>query len=65
MNKVRTSITIDKELLDRARKQNVGISSFLDIELRRYLAIIEGKYIVKNSKCSRRDSNPSLRLERP
>lgn len=44
MSKIRTTITIDKELLQRAKKNHVPISSFLDVELRRYLAIIEGKF---------------------
>ena len=42
MNKVRTTITINKDLLDKAKSHNISISSFLDIELRRYIAFIEG-----------------------
>ncbi len=44
--KVRTNITINKNLLEKAREHDICISSFLDIELRRYLSLIE-----------RRDSN--------
>ena len=44
MTKVRTSITIDKDLFAKAKKYNISISSFLDIELRKYIAILEGKY---------------------
>ncbi len=41
MKKIRTSITISQDLLEKARKHNISISSFLDIELRRYIALIE------------------------
>lgn len=43
MKKVRTSITISGDLVEKAREYNVNISSFLDIELRKYIAFIEGK----------------------
>ena len=43
MYKIRTTITIDRDLLKRGKKNRVSISSFLNIELRKYLAIIEGK----------------------
>ena len=43
MTKTRTTITISKDLLKQAREKEINISSFVDIELRRYLALIEGK----------------------
>ena len=43
MKKTRTTITIDIDLLRRGKKNRISISSFLDIELRKYLAVIEGK----------------------
>ena len=43
MVKIRTTITINKDLLKKAKEHNISISSFLDIELRRYIALIEGK----------------------
>ena len=43
MPKTRTTITISKDLLKKARENEVNISAFLDIELRRYLALIENK----------------------
>jgi hypothetical protein len=49
MNKIRTTITIDKELLEKAKKNNIPISSFLDIELRRYLCLVEQKPINNSS----------------
>ncbi len=42
--KVRTNITIDKELLEKSKKNNVSISGFVDIKLREYLALLEGKF---------------------
>ena len=42
MTKIRTTITISKDLLNKAREHEISISSFLDIELRRYIALIEG-----------------------
>lgn len=46
--KVRTNITIDKELVVNTRKYNVPISRFIDIELRRYFALIEDNSIYEN-----------------
>ena len=76
MTKVRTTITISKDVLKKAREKEINISSFVDIELRRYLALLEGKqsnkqdvfgaaFSEKGGECSRRDLNPSLRLESP
>jgi len=39
-------------LLKQAKKHGINVSSFLDIELRRYIAFIEGKY---GNKCSSED----------
>ena len=66
MNKIRTTITIDKKLLDKAKHHRVSISSFLDIELRRYLALIEGKStICDDDECEYRDLNPGKWLGKP
>ncbi len=43
MSKIRTCITIEDEVFNKAKGMGINISSFLDIELRRYLALIEGK----------------------
>ena len=40
MTKTRTTITISKDLLKKAREMEINISSFVDIELRRYIALI-------------------------
>ena len=41
MSKIRTTITISPDLLEKAKQHDISISSFLDIELRRYIALIE------------------------
>ena len=41
MKKLRTTITISPDLLEKANRHDISISSFLDIELRRYIALIE------------------------
>ncbi|KYK34587.1 MAG: hypothetical protein AYK22_05085 [Thermoplasmatales archaeon SG8-52-3] len=62
MKKVRNMIRMNKEVVKIAKKHRVSISSFLDIELRRYLAIIEGKsnsvQSSKNKEWTCRDLNP-------
>ena len=38
-----TSMRIEEELLRKAKKHGINVSAFLDIELRKYIALIEGK----------------------
>ena len=42
MTKIRTTITIDKELLNLAHHHKIRISTFLDNNLRNYLGQING-----------------------
>ena len=61
MSKTRTTITISRDLLKKARENEVNISSFVDIELRRFIALIEGKTINDSSHSGReKTSNKSL-----
>ena len=53
MTNTRITITISKDLLKKARDKEVNISSFVDIELRRFLALIEGKTINDSSHSGR------------
>ncbi len=66
MNKIRTTITINKDLLKKAQQHDISISSFLDIELRRYIAYVEGNVFgsafSEKGECGRRDLNPSYKL---
>ena len=43
MTKARTTITIDKDLLKKAKEMGINVSAFLDIKLREYIALVEGK----------------------
>ncbi len=45
MSKIRTCITIEEEVFNKAKAKGINISSFVDIELRRFLALTEGKHI--------------------
>ena len=76
MEKVRTNVSISKDVLEKARKHNIIISSFLEIKLVEYLALLEGKalnqqevfgtaFSKKDVECGRRDSNPGRGLGRP
>jgi len=56
MVKQKLTLSIDKEIITQAKKQNINLSSFLEIRLVDYLNYKE---------CSRRDSNPCSWLERP
>ena len=56
MPKQKLTLSIDKEIISRAKSQNINLSSFLEIRLIDYLS--------DRDKCSRRDLNPSIRLER-
>jgi hypothetical protein len=48
MQKTRITITIRKDLLKNACEKEINISSFVDIELRKYLAFVEnGLYLKK------------------
>ena len=43
MEKVRTNVTLNEDVFKKAKKYNIIISSFLEIKLREYIALIEGK----------------------
>jgi post-segregation antitoxin (ccd killing protein) len=43
MTKYKLTISINKNVLDKARKHDINISSFLEIRLNEYIALLEGK----------------------
>ena len=43
MSKYNLTVTINKKLLEKARKHKINISSFLEIRLNEYIALLEGK----------------------
>ena len=51
MVKQKLTLSIDKEIITQAKKQNINLSSFLEIRLVDYLNYKE---------CSRREGNPNL-----
>ena len=57
MPKQKLTLSIDKKIITQAKKQQINLSSFLEIRLVDYLDYKE--------KCSRQDSNPCSWLERP
>ena len=59
MSKKRINLTIDEDLLNEARQHGINLSSFLEMKLREYLALIKGL-----QQCGRRDSNPGIELGR-
>ena len=48
MKKKPLNLSIDKDLIKRARKKGINLSAFLEIRLQEYLALIEGKSINHN-----------------
>ena len=64
MKKRPLNLLVSEDLIARARKCGINLSSFLEIKLEEHLSLIHGRGNLR-VKCSRRDLNPSLRLERP
>ena len=66
-----TSVRIDEEVLQRAKKHGINVSSFLEFNLRTYLAFIEGKgyffpqYITSNEGIALREGFEPSRGKRP
>jgi len=56
MPKQKLTLSIDKKIITQAKKQQINLSSFLEIRLTDHL---------QDKKCARRDSNPCSWLERP
>ena len=57
MAKGKLTLSVDEEIIKKAKECNINMSTFLEVKL--------VEYITRRKKCSRRDLNPSLRLERP
>ena len=51
MPKKKLTLSVNEDVLKKARKYEINISSFLDIELRRYLALVEEKPINSTTDC--------------
>ena len=48
--KYNLTVTINKNVLEKARKHNINISSFLEIRLNEYIALLEGKVQKSNEE---------------
>jgi len=57
MVKPKLTLSVDKEIISQANKAEINLNAFVEIQL--------VDYLTRKSKCSRRDLNQSLRLERP
>ncbi len=73
MVKQNLTLTVNKDLIKKARNQGMNISSFLEIRLNEYFALLEGNSqnnqkevfgtaFFKKAECGRRDLNPSYKL---
>ena len=63
--KRRITISLHKNLIRDAQKLKIDISSFVEIELRKYIAVIDRRNdeaSPKRDECGRRDLNPSFKL---
>jgi len=60
MKKIRTNVTLNEDVFKKAKKYNIIISSFLEIKLREYIALIEGKKVERPGW----NLNPSPELDR-
>ena len=63
--KRRITISLHKNLIRDAQKLKIDISSFVEIELRKYIAVIDRRNdeaSLKRDECGRRDLNPSFKL---
>ena len=61
MTKIRTTITIDKEMLNLAHHHKIRISTFLDSSLRDYLGKINGSKSLRKVEAA--GSNPAQSID--
>ena len=55
MKKIRTTITISKDLVKKAKKNNIKISTFLDRKLRECIAIIKSEEFIFDKSFTGKD----------
>jgi len=54
MNKKALNLSVDENLVNKARSHQINLSSFFEVKLREYLALIKGN----NGEWVHRDLNP-------
>ena len=73
MPKQKLTLSVNKNVVKKAREHDINISTFLEIRLNEYISLLEGKAINNNKEvfgsdfskkveCGRRDLNPSYKL---
>ena len=63
MKKIRTNVTLNEDVFKKAKKYNIIISSFLEIRLREYIALIEGKKPVHSDVTNPASSNTEKSMD--
>ena len=63
MTKQRINLSVNKKVIQKAREHDINLSAFLEIRLREYLALIEGRRGVdgNSSGCTNSQNNITLR----
>ena len=73
MSKQKLTLSVNKDVIRKARKHDINISTFLEIRLNEYISLLEGNSInnkkevfgsdfFKKAECGHRDLNPSYKL---
>ena len=73
MSKQKLTLSVNKNVVKKAREHNINISTFLEIRLNEYISLLEGNAVnnkeevfgsdfSKKAECGRRDLNPSYKL---
>ena len=73
MSKQKLTLSVNKNVIQKARKHDINISTFLEIRLNEYISLLEGNTInnkeevfgsafSKKGECGRRDLNPGYKL---
>ncbi len=58
MPKHKLTLSVNEDVVKRAREHGINISAFLEIKLEEHLALIHGKRYNKSDKWTERDLNP-------
>jgi hypothetical protein len=73
MTKQKLTLSVNKNVVQKAREHDINISTFLEIRLNEYISLLEGNTInskeevfdsdfSKKAECGRRDLNPGYKL---
>ena len=73
MSKQKLTLSVNKNVVKKAREHDINISTFLEIRLNEYISLLEGNALnnkeevfysdfSKKAECGRRDLNPGYKL---